>query len=95
MEFGDILHKLRADAGMGIKRLAPDLGVSYTYLSKLEHNQVRPSEELVERVARYFNYDRDELLLASERIPPEVLQILREHPRDAVRYLKERFGPVS
>lgn len=92
MEFGDILRELRGRAGIGIKRLAPDLGVSYSYLSKLEHNQVRPSEELVERVADYFAYDRSRLLLAADRVPPEILAILREHPEEAIAFLEERFG---
>ena len=92
MEFGTILHELRGKAGIGIKRLAPELGVSYSYLSKLESNQVRPSEELVERVARYFDYDQDRLLLSADKVPPEILQILREHPEDAIDFLRERFG---
>ena len=36
---GDILRQLRANKGVGIKRLAPELGVTYTYLSKLENNE--------------------------------------------------------
>ena len=92
MDFGDLLRHLRRKAGVGIKRLAPELDVSYTYLSKLENKEVGPSEELVERVARYFQYDRNRLLLAAGKVPPEVLRILREHPDDAVGFLKERFG---
>lgn len=91
-EFGDILRQLRGKAGLGIKRLAPELGVTYTYLSKLENNQIRPSEELVERVANYFNYDRDRLLLSADKVPPEILQILRDHPDDALGFLRERFA---
>jgi HTH-type transcriptional regulator, competence development regulator len=95
VDFGDILHGLRARSGLGIKRLAPDLGVSYSYLSKLESNQARPSEEFVVRVADYFHYDRDHLLLAADRVPPEVLEILREHPEEALSFLRERFGQRS
>jgi transcriptional regulator with XRE-family HTH domain len=91
-EFGHILRELRGKAGIGIKRLAPELGVTYSYLSKLESNQIRPSEELVERVANYFNYDRDRLLLAADKVPPEVLRILRENPDEALGFLRERFG---
>jgi len=46
MEFGVLLRDLRRKKGIGIKQLAPELAVSYTYLSKLEHNQVRPSRRL-------------------------------------------------
>lgn len=92
MEFGDILRTLRTNQGVGIKRLAPELGVSYSYLSKLESNQVRPSEDLVGRVASYFNYDESTLLLSADKVPPDILDILREHPEDAITFLRERFG---
>lgn len=92
MEFGDILRELRTNTGQGIKRLAPELGVNYTYLSKLESNQIRPSEQLVSRVAEYFHYDRDRLLLAAQKVPPDVLQILQDHPEEAIQLLQERFG---
>jgi transcriptional regulator with XRE-family HTH domain len=92
MDFGDLLRQLRLKSGVGIKRLAPELDVSYSYLSKLENKEVGPSEELVERVAHYFHYDRDRLLLAAGKVPAEVLRILQEHPDDAIGFLKERFG---
>lgn len=77
---------------MGIKRLAPELQVDYTYLSKLENNEISPSAELVERVAEYFDYDRDALLLSAGKVPQEILEILREHPDDALKFLRDRFG---
>ena len=92
MGFGEILRELRTNAGVGIKRLAPDLGVSYSYLSKLENNEVGPSEGLVSRIADHFNYSRDRLLLAAGKVPPEVLQILQENPDQAVKFLREHFG---
>jgi transcriptional regulator with XRE-family HTH domain len=92
MEFGILLHDLRSKKGIGIKQLAPALGVTYTYLSKLEHNQVRPSRELVERVAQFFGYDQNRLLLAADKVPPDIMEILRRHPDEAVALLRERFG---
>jgi transcriptional regulator with XRE-family HTH domain len=92
MTFGQLLRQLRIKSGLGIKRLAPELGVNYTYLSKLENNEVGPSEEMVGKVARYFNYDRDRLLLTAGKIPPEILEILRNNPDEAIGFLRERFG---
>jgi transcriptional regulator with XRE-family HTH domain len=91
MEFGEILRSLRTGAGLGIKKLAPELGVNYTYLSKLENKDVRPSEDFVKRVARYFDYNEDQLLMAAGRIPEEILEILRENPEEAIDFLRERF----
>jgi HTH-type transcriptional regulator, competence development regulator len=92
MEFGRILRRLRTSTGIGIKRLAPELQVNYTYLSKLENNEISPSVELVGRVAEYFDYDRDTLLLSAGKVPEEILNILREHPDEALKFLRERFG---
>ncbi len=90
--FGKVLRQLRDETGTGIKKLAPELGVSYTYLSKLENGVTIPSEDFVGRVAKYFNYDKDRLLLAAGRVPQEILDILRDNPDEAVHFLKERFG---
>jgi transcriptional regulator with XRE-family HTH domain len=92
MEFGQILRQLRTKTGIGIKRLAPELKVTYSYLSKLENNEISPSAELVDRVAKYFHYDRDNLLISAGKIPDEVLAILRQHPDDALKFLREHFG---
>jgi hypothetical protein len=51
-----------------------------------------PSPELVGRVAEYFDYDRDQLLLSAGKVPDEILAILRENPQEALEYLRERFG---
>ena len=91
-EFGEILRELRTKQGLGIKRLAPELGVSYSYLSKLENRELSPSEDFVNRVATYFHYDTDRLLLAAGKVPSEVLRILRENPNEAIEFLRTRFG---
>ena len=92
MTFGTILRQLRTATGVGIKRLGPELGVTYTHLSKLENGDVNPSEQLVNRVAAYFNYDRDKLLIAAGKVPSEILRILQDNPDDVARILRQRFG---
>lgn len=93
MRFGQILKQLRVENQLGIKRLAPALGVDYSYLSKLENGEdVTPSAELVARVATYFHYDYDRLLLAAGKVPEEILTILRENPDEALDFLRSRFG---
>jgi transcriptional regulator with XRE-family HTH domain len=92
MRFSEKLRRLRHGAGLSIKKLAPQLEVNYTYLSKLENDEVNPSAELVERVARYFGVPQDGLLLSAGKIPDEVVEILRNHPEEAIAILKEKFG---
>jgi transcriptional regulator with XRE-family HTH domain len=95
MDFGQLLRRLRSEKGVGIKRLAPELGVTYSYLSKLESGDVGPSEDLVGRVSTYFHYDRNELLLSAGKVPSDILEILKSHPQDAVKFLRERFGSAG
>jgi transcriptional regulator with XRE-family HTH domain len=95
VQFGSLLRSLRSERGIGLKRLAPDLGVTHGYLSKLENEQTRPSEAFVRRVAEYFSYDADALLLAADRIPPDVLTILQANPDEAITFLRERFGHAA
>jgi transcriptional regulator with XRE-family HTH domain len=90
--FGTILKQLRKDSGLGIKKLAPALGIDYSYLSKLESETISPSANVVGRVATYFSYDCDRLLLAAGKVPDEVLTILRENPDQAIQLLRDRFG---
>jgi len=92
MGFGEILRQLRTVRGDGIKKLAPELGVDYSYLSKLENNSVTPSAAFVSRVARYFGCDETRLLLSAGKVPEEILAILRENPDEALTYLRQRFG---
>ena len=92
MTFGSVLRSLRRKHGIGIKKLGPDLDLDYTYLSRLENDRVRASEEVIERISRYFDYDKDELMLLAERIPEDIKQILKDNPREALDYLRARFS---
>jgi transcriptional regulator with XRE-family HTH domain len=86
--FGQTLLELRREAGLSQKRLAPALGVSHTYLSKLESGTAHPSKDLVDRVARYFDYNHDVLLLAADRIPDDIVRILQDRPDEAIALLR-------
>jgi len=89
---GQELKRLRKRERISLKELGPALGVDYTYLSKIENGRSVPSEELILRMGRYFGVDHDELLLAADRIPEDIRRILRENPREALAYLRERFS---
>jgi len=92
MTFGKLLKSLRAKKGIGIKKMAPELGMNYTYLSKLENSKVAPSQKLINKLSIYFNYSQEELTLIAGKIPPDVQQILKNNPKEAVEYLRRKFG---
>jgi len=92
MTFGLLVRKLRYTQGIGIKKLASQLDVDYTYLSRIENDKVIPSEQVIDRIARYFRYNKDELMLSADKIPDDIRRILRENPEEALGYLRQRFS---
>jgi transcriptional regulator with XRE-family HTH domain len=91
--FGRVLRHLRQESGLGIKRLAPQLGVSYSYVSKLENDVTTPSEAFVQKAAAYFDVDPNTLLFAAGKIPSDVVRILEENSERAIALLRKEFGP--
>jgi len=89
--FGSRIRELRYQRGIGIKRLAPELGVDYSYLSRLENEKVVPSAKLIDRLSEYFDQNKDELMLLADKVPKDVVQILREHPQEALALLRQSF----
>ncbi|MGG7517909.1 helix-turn-helix domain-containing protein [Allorhizobium undicola] len=65
--FGDAVRRLREEKGVTQKQMAKAIGVSPAYLSALEHGRRgRPSFDLLQRIAGYFNiiWDEAEALFA-------------------------------
>lgn len=92
MTFGKLLKSLRNEKGVSIKQLAAELGLNYTYISKLENSKVNPSSKVIIKFSDYFNYSSDELMLAADKIPKDILEILKNNPQETVIYLRRRFG---
>lgn len=93
--FGRVLRELRRNSGVGIKRFGPEVGVSYSYISKLENDVVPPSEGFVQRAANYFEVDPNVLLLAAGKVPTDVLRILQDNPEEALKLLRAKFGATD
>ena len=91
MAFGVVLRNLRTKKGISIKKMAKDIGLDYTYISKLENSRVNPSSDVVKKISGYLNYSSDELLLLAGKIPDDIKEILINNPREAARYLRRKF----
>jgi transcriptional regulator with XRE-family HTH domain len=87
-----LLREIRKGAGESLKSAGPELGVTYGYLSKIENGFVAPSAELLGRIASFYGTSQDELMLAAGRLPPDVVQILQQHPQEAVALLRKTLG---
>lgn len=84
MTFGQKLRKLRRAKSLSQKRLAEQVGINYTYLSKIESEKLDfapyPSEDLIRRLAVALEADEDELLLLAKKIPADIRERVIARP---------------
>lgn len=90
MRFSNRLRELRLAKNFSQRALAEEVGVNFTYLSKIENEKLGfadyPSEEMICKLARALDADVDELLILADKIPNSIKQRVRERP-DAFRKL--------
>ena len=88
MRFGDRIRELRKAKALGQRALAEKVGVSFTYVSKIENEKLDfgdyPSEELIGKLAAALDADKDDLLLLAKKIPDQIRKRVMERP-DAFR----------
>lgn len=90
MRFSARIRQLRTDKGLSQRTLGERVGVSFTYISKVENGRLDfgdyPSEELIRRLAAALDADEEELLLLAEKIPEPIRRRFFERP-DAFRLI--------
>ena len=77
--FGETIGRLRREQGLTQRLLAEELGIDFTYLSKLENDRgERPSEKLVRALAERLGVDSEELLAQAGRVPEEIGELAQK-----------------
>lgn len=83
-KFGDRVRQLRQAKGLGQRALAKMVGISLTYVSKIENHRLDfgdyPSTEVILRIATALEADEDELLILAKKIPERIHQRVLERP---------------
>lgn len=88
-EFGARIRRLRVEAGITVTDLANDADMSITYLSKVERGELPPpSEDKIRRLANALGISSSELLTSANRVPSDVLKIIRRHPSQYVALIR-------
>lgn len=86
-EFGKRVRRLReakkvTDPSFSLRRFAQAVGISATFLSRVENGEAPPPKaENVMRMAALLGDDPDELLALAGKVDPELPLIIREQPR--------------
>jgi transcriptional regulator with XRE-family HTH domain len=96
MEFGRRLRDLRKQKNVSQRDLAAQVGIDFTYLSKIEVGRsAPPSEEVIRHIAQVLDTDEDELINLAGKVPRDLKALLEESPQavELLRVLSERKLP--
>ena len=84
MQFGDRVRQLRKQQRLTQRELAAKIGVSDTYISKVENENLHfgdfPSEKFIHKLADVLDADEEELLLLADKVPAGIRKRVRERP---------------
>ena len=73
--------RLRDDPKFTLRQFATAVGISPTFLSKVERGEFDPPRpEKIIKMAELLGEDADELLSLANRVDPELEEIIKEQP---------------
>jgi transcriptional regulator with XRE-family HTH domain len=88
-KFGEFVRREREAKEIGLREMAKMIGVSPTYLSKVERDEFSPPVEAkVKAIARIINCDPDELLARAGRVSSDISDIIKRHPAQLAALLR-------
>ncbi len=63
LSIGEQIRKLREEQGLPLRKVAAELDIDQSILSKIERGERKASKEQIIQIARIFNVDEKELLI--------------------------------
>lgn len=92
-KFGAFIRREREAQEIGLREMAKKIGVSPTYLSKVERDEFAPpTEDKVRAIAKIIECDPDELLAMAGRVPSDLAEIIKRHPVEMSALLRTANG---
>ena len=83
--FGSYIQRARRARGKTQRQLAGDLGIDFTYLSKLENGRGEPpGDDTIRGLATELGLDAETLLALAGKLPPELRRMAQEDRELAV-----------
>jgi transcriptional regulator with XRE-family HTH domain len=91
--FGALVRREHEAKEIGLREMAKMIGVSPTYLSKVERDEFPPpAEDRVKQIAKVIGYDADELLALAGRVASDLSDIIKGRPRELAALLRTTNG---
>ena len=92
-KFGAFVRRHRQAKEIGLREMAKMIGVSPTYLSKVERDEFPPpAEDKVKAIAKIIDCDTDELMARADRVSSDLSDIIKRHPVELSALLRTTKG---
>lgn len=90
---GEALRSLRLKSNLGIKKAAPQIEISPSYLSKVENNHKRPSPGLIRKLCNLYGATSsvEEIIAIAGVIPEDIQNIVRTHGKEVFELIRSEF----
>jgi transcriptional regulator with XRE-family HTH domain len=92
-KFGAFIRREREARVIGLREMAKKIGVSPTYLSKIERDEFPPpAEDKVKTIAEILGCDADDLLARAGRVSSDISEIIKRRPVALTALLRTTKG---
>src|SRR3954463_5105820 len=92
-KFGAFIRRKREAKELGLREMAKMIGVSPTYLSKVERDEFSPpAEDKVRAIAKIIECDADDLLARAGRVSTDITDIIKRRPVELAALLRTTKG---
>lgn len=92
-KFGAFIRREREAREIGLREMAKIIGVSPTYLSKIERDEfAAPAEDKVKAIAKILGCDADDLLARAGRVSSDISDIIKRQPVELAALLRTTKG---
>lgn len=87
--FGSRVRSMRSERGIGLREFARRLGISPTYLSKIERDEMPPpASDKIVAIAQLLDANPDELLASAGKLAIDVREILLRCPAEYAELIR-------
>ncbi len=91
--FGQVLREKRLEKNFTLRKFAEMVGISPTYLSQVEQDNVDPpTAERVKKMAELLGANSDEWIALAGRVPEDLPGIIQKEPTAMPELLREASG---
>ena len=92
-KFGAFIRREREAKEIGLREMAKMIGISPTYLSKVERDEFPPpAEDKVGKIAKIIGCDVDDLLARAGRVSTDISDLIKRHPVELAALLRTTRG---